>query len=143
VYCGDPADTVDHLLPRSWTGDGYARSVVETVPSCKQCNSILGDRCGPDIDERRAYVQERLAAKYANEIKTIDWTMDDLAELGPSLRTHICAGLIRKRWVQARLAWPRPADWMLDSQQTTALAMWARMQITSDEDARALARFRR
>lgn len=51
VYCGDPATTRDHVVPRSW------RYTTYTVPACVDCNCrILRDVPLFTVEDRRAYV---------------------------------------------------------------------------------------
>lgn len=40
-YCGDPAMTVDHLIPRS---RGGTNSQVNLVAACSPCNEFKADR---------------------------------------------------------------------------------------------------
>jgi len=42
AYCGETADTVDHVIPRSAGGDVW--SPDNLVASCKRCNSAKGNR---------------------------------------------------------------------------------------------------
>lgn len=42
AYCGNPATTVDHVLPRS--RGGHATSYLNTVACCTRCNSRKGSR---------------------------------------------------------------------------------------------------
>ena len=42
VYCGNYADTVDHLDPVSLGGD-VIPSIDRAVPACRSCNSIRGN----------------------------------------------------------------------------------------------------
>lgn len=39
IYCGRLADTVDHLLPRGFTGEANRRFTA-IVPACRWCNKI-------------------------------------------------------------------------------------------------------
>lgn len=48
VYCGAPAQTFDHLLPSK-------RGGVETVPSCRSCNSSKGARTPEEWLEEGLY----------------------------------------------------------------------------------------
>lgn len=41
VYCGDPADTIDHVIPRS---KGGTDDLDNLVPACRDCNSRKGNR---------------------------------------------------------------------------------------------------
>lgn len=40
-YCGTPADTVDHLIPKS---QGGTDDPTNLVPACRPCNSAKRDR---------------------------------------------------------------------------------------------------
>jgi 5-methylcytosine-specific restriction endonuclease McrA len=40
-YCGQPADTVDHVFPVARGGDSHW---LNLAPSCKSCNSSKGDK---------------------------------------------------------------------------------------------------
>lgn len=46
LYCGEYADTRDHLLPVTYTGRAVRRQVL-TVPAYRQCNSFIGDAAAP------------------------------------------------------------------------------------------------
>lgn len=105
-YCGDPADTVDHLLPRAWTGEAQ-RSLVDTVPACRECNSALGDSFLRSIIERREHVREHLRRKYRRILDLPVWTEPELAELDHSLRTRVEDSLARREWIMDRLRWPQ------------------------------------
>lgn len=41
VYCGDPADTIDHVIPKS---KGGTDDLDNLVPACRDCNSRKGNR---------------------------------------------------------------------------------------------------
>jgi 5-methylcytosine-specific restriction endonuclease McrA len=57
-YCGDPASTVDHILPRSRGGKYTWRN---TVAACSGCNQRKGDRT-PDEAGMRLRVVPRTPA---------------------------------------------------------------------------------
>lgn len=40
VYCGSPADSNDHVIPKNYDGPDRAQNMVR---SCKHCNSSKGD----------------------------------------------------------------------------------------------------
>ena len=48
VYCGDPADTADHVPPLASMPDGYWQG--ELVAACRSCNCRKGAEYG---NERR------------------------------------------------------------------------------------------
>lgn len=106
IYCGMPADTKDHLLPRTITGDAL-RKFVAVVPACKPCNSSIGDRVGHRVSHRREAAHHHIrqsSARYLELAKR--WPPEELAEVGPNLRSRIQAGIRRGEVAEARLAWP-------------------------------------
>ena len=105
IYCGRPADTVDHLLPRGYTGDA-ARHYTAVVPACRWCNSTLGARLTWTITERREIIRQKIRRKYANVLRTNDFTRAELSEFGPNLRADIETSMRAKKQVQQMLDWP-------------------------------------
>lgn len=106
IYCGMPANTRDHLLPRTVTGPAL-RKFVAVVPSCQSCNSSINDRIGHRITQRREAAHEHIRDAERRYLKLPkQWPPSALAELGPNLRRRIEAGLLRAEVAQARLAWP-------------------------------------
>lgn len=88
VYCGAFATDMDHLLPRSWTGDSI-RQLVPTVPSCGDCNGALSDTVEPRISERALIAAQRLRQRWAREVDARPWSRDELEDLTGSLRKHV------------------------------------------------------
>lgn len=58
IYCGDPADTEDHLEPvsrqTSRRRKGKMPGLGDTVPCCGECNSLLGAANAFTVKERAA-----------------------------------------------------------------------------------------
>lgn len=88
IYCGDFYTDQDHLLPRGWTGESQ-RKVTPTVPSCSQCNNILGAHFIPRIHERAAQVAHRLRIKYRKELSIKRWTKNEIADMSYTLQMKI------------------------------------------------------
>ena len=114
VYCGETADTMDHLLPRGWTGDAL-RKRVPVVPACRECNSTLGDRLIPEVQERRHYVHNRYRSKYRNRLRTVVLGSDDLAELGDGLRGAVIRQIAEHDRLMDRLSWPKSPTYDADA----------------------------
>lgn len=110
VYCGLSADTKDHLIPRGWSGD-TSRSFVLTVPACRQCNSFIGDKWAPTITERRVVAQKRIKSKYRDALRVHRFSIADLEEMGPNLRSMVDAKYAIAEVVRSRLAWPPYEDY--------------------------------
>jgi hypothetical protein len=111
VYCGMPAYTRDHLLPRPATGDALRRFVA-VVPSCGECNTAINDRGSHRITERRELAHEHIARKYRKFLELPDrWPPSELRQLGPILRKSVRDGIAKGVVAQARLAWPDEIDY--------------------------------
>lgn len=102
TYCGWDADSVDHLMPRGWTGEA-ARAFVAKVPACKDCNTRIGDRYAPTIALRKAIAYESLERKHRKLLATRSWTDDELEEFGTRLRHELEAREALRRVVKYRL----------------------------------------
>jgi hypothetical protein len=102
TYCGSTATDRDHVIPVSLTTCYTKRygDVAVTVPACRECNAILGNRLFKTFEARAAYVASRLKARYKKLLAAPSWTDEELAELGPSLRSSIIANAGAK--VEAR-----------------------------------------
>lgn len=109
-YCGFPADTRDHLIPRPMSGDDR-RSRVLTVPACRECNSAIQAKGGYRISERREIAQDHLRRKHRILLQTQDRTPAQLKTYGPTLRSYIRANMRLRAAVRSRLAWPEDLDY--------------------------------
>ena len=112
IYCGDPATTKDHVPPKKWlklfaTHRKFCTENKVIVPSCGNCNGILGGHPLFTIEERRAYVRTYLWRKFARLLMSPGWKESELEELGPSLRTYIKAQQSRKAHIQRRIGMAR------------------------------------
>ena len=107
-YCGEPADTKDHVIPHTvLTGAqrrGGHHDLGETVPCCRECNHLLGSKVFPSMEDRCHYVAGALRRRYSKLINAPAWTADELAELGPGLRASILADASRRNVVRRRIA---------------------------------------
>lgn len=120
VYCGISAETRDHLLPRTWTGESVRRNVL-TVPACRQCNTAINDRYAPSITARRKLSHDYIARKNARLLRMPEWSPDEVAELGDSLRSTVERGVFNRRLTRARLAWPEDDDYDLRAMQISGI----------------------
>ncbi len=117
VYCGDPANTIDHVCPVWHVArlfDHIAdhahrlRHGLLTVPSCRDCNSRLGGFIAYCVSEKREELKRRLRRKYQHLLGEYDWQPEELAELGHSLRSYIQGQETKRDWIMSRLHFPRP-----------------------------------
>ena len=54
VYCGDYADTIDHLIPHAFGGDNSRGNLV---PACGMCNCFASDMIFNDFAEKWNYIR--------------------------------------------------------------------------------------
>ncbi len=115
VYCGDPATSRDHVPPLShaasmvdlWAAQGR-RPELRLLPACRDCNSRLRNFPGTDLNERRREVKRKLRLKHRRLLGEYDWSDGELMELGRNLRSAIEGMEAKRRWIEARLEFPRP-----------------------------------
>jgi hypothetical protein len=105
IYCGQWASQRDHLIPEPWSGP-TVRTNVATVPSCRECNTLIGDYLTFSITKRRAYAHEKLRERYAKWLRCKRFTADELDEMGPNLRSTVEDGLRQRVLLEDRLRWP-------------------------------------
>lgn len=107
-YCGDVADTVDHVIPLSWNRVGArtnsgANGSTSVTPACRDCNINLSNVPIHSISGRRAYLAKKLAAKL-KRIRKVMWTADELDELGTGeLRQRVEGGLHARAHLEQRV----------------------------------------
>ena len=114
-YCGNPADTTDHVVPRSLliaitdsgvddlTAAAMKRGRRMTVPACRECNGMAGAKYHETLAERTEFVRERLNRRYRKVLGIPDWSAAELAELEPGLRGYVISGLIQRDLIRRRL----------------------------------------
>lgn len=111
-YCGQVADTLDHIPPllrvEMLTAAGQeCDGPYVKVPACIECNSALTSLNKMTLKERRAHVRGYLRKKYKKFLKIPNWDEDELAEVDPAFAKEIRASVNFANHVRARLAWMR------------------------------------
>lgn len=105
-YCGDPANSVDHIPPLSalpaFELSGYFPECI-AIPACIDCNVRLGSIPVYTLKKRRRVVLTKLQRKYRNILRKVVWDESELNELGNSLKSYIEAAENRRQWVLERL----------------------------------------
>lgn len=107
TYCGEPADTLDHVVPRSYLPPGvsvvtYNRKYV--VPACAECNCCLSNKAYHTVGSRAGYLAKRYARRYRAELLQVPWTDDELSELDMRLRQYVRTHLNMKTVALERIA---------------------------------------
>ncbi len=107
-YCGDPADSVDHCpalaVAYAWGTENLLNSGVSLllIPSCRECNLLLGDRPVLTPAARGEFLNKKLSDRYK---KFLGGTFNekDLTEYGVNLRSVLERHMNIKTWIERRL----------------------------------------
>lgn len=87
VYCGQVADSLDHVPPISLAIDLPLPDFLELNPSllpcCRHCNSIIGDSPSLNLSSRREIVEKYIEKRYPSLLKAgallvgVEFSMSD------------------------------------------------------------------
>jgi hypothetical protein len=113
-YCGEDADTKDHIIPVSfyYSGKRKGRHLTSEygkenlISSCRECNSIAGNKVFDDVYEKKDFIQQRLKFKYKKVINLPFWSEEEIKEMGSSLRKDIRIEQLARKWVLNRIDYP-------------------------------------
>ena len=104
-YCGDPADSLDHFIPhirnRTHSLKSFKRS--EVIPSCRECNTLLGEKLFESIGGRAGYLHTKYQTRYSKIISMPEWGNEELEELGYNLRSMVEQEIKTKKDVLRRV----------------------------------------
>ena len=118
IYCGQPADTVDHVPPLNRIDDyeslGLLQEQYILAPACRSCNSIANDKLEDGILQRIEVVKDRLAKNLRKYLKRVEWDEEELEELGPNLLSAVKANHIKTELAISRLEYYGGFDVVLD-----------------------------
>lgn len=103
-YCGNKSQARDHVTPRSRLGSQNAFQRHETLPTCTECNSMLGDFVTCCAAGKAEYLLEKYLLKY-KKYNSIDWSNNEKQELGYTLKTTISKFIQRKKELISRFLW--------------------------------------
>ncbi len=82
-----------------------APAAQETIPACRECNSLLRHTDIGSLEGRKAHVSQCLAKKYAKYLAMPEWTEEEISECGLALQAQIRAGLSIRDRTRTRLMW--------------------------------------
>lgn len=104
VYCGNTTDiTRDHVIPVSWESEKRSYKKGDTIKSCRECNSHLGDKLIFSVPDRAAYLLSTYSKKYSKLLKTEDYTDEELSEMDFNLKSMIRSNMNQKEFVKTRM----------------------------------------
>lgn len=112
AYCGDWANTLDHVIPISYLSSSDRNKIANysddsnLVEACRECNCLASNMVFDSIDEKRAYIQEKLEMRYARLIKMPIWTREEIKEMGWKFRNELKLSALAKKWIINRINYP-------------------------------------
>lgn len=110
VYCGAPAQSIDHVPPRDARPfiaefDLLTKFPYVEVDACGECNSALGNRALWTIKERKTFIKQYLKRKYSRYLKLPEWEDCEISELGYNLKIEVSRAKAIKGWLLKRINW--------------------------------------
>ena len=104
TYCGAyDGNNRDHVIPVSYTSLVRHYRPGTTVPSCSECNSLLGDKMFVTVPERAAYLYTVLPNRYRHELAIPDWTADDKKPMAKNMVKKIQTAIKHRDEIKDRL----------------------------------------
>jgi len=118
VYCGDPANATDHVIPVSFQTDHPKPPNRKTAFGpvafcCRSCNSILSNRIFDSFDDRCREVSRSIN----RDVKPVLWTKGEVRRLDISLRAYIEREQAYRLWMRFRSDWYQSRDYLLNLEQ--------------------------
>ena len=96
-YCGGYyATDRDHVHPVCAREGERAFAGQETVRCCRECNGALGGR-PLELEERVSFLVSFYTKKYKLNENSVEWSADEIAELGPRLKHRIKKALAKRK----------------------------------------------
>tara|TARA_R100000900_G_scaffold139757_1_gene119562 strand:+ start:416 stop:886 length:471 start_codon:yes stop_codon:yes gene_type:complete len=106
TYCGRPSNNRDHVVPRSFSDynpDNTPTTKKNTVPSCSQCNGVLGSRPILNIGDRAQFLIEMYTKKFKDLLAMPHHSDDDINELEGTLKKMMKNSMKQKKIVLDRM----------------------------------------
>lgn len=110
TYCGDTAQTIDHVIPVSFFDGKIVRSAalrgkgVRTY-ACSDCNCMLSNKYFESFRERCKYVNQGIERRFKRVLNMPVWTDEEFKELGKNIRSRLAEKLNLKALVLERIRW--------------------------------------
>lgn len=98
AYCGDPAEHIEHVIPRRLHQPTY------TVLSCAECNLLAGGFKATCFADKIDYIREKIRKRYKKYLRAPEWDDEELSEMGPQMARWLRACSQIRNWVLGRLS---------------------------------------
>lgn len=109
IYCGDYHSGIvrDHVVSVAWRGGVRHYDRSHTVPSCPQCNNLLGDKPLHNIADRAAFLVGAIEHHERRYLFTVDRTPEELAELDHFLAISVKSAMYEKAIALKRIEYAK------------------------------------
>lgn len=108
-YCGSPADTIDHIPPKSvrqfLIDHQVSKWEFKEVSACHECNTSLGTRLPWTPSGRKEAIKEILRKKYKHELAMPAWGQKEIDDLGHGLKEFVNQSRLFGEWIRKRIQW--------------------------------------
>jgi len=109
-YCGEGATAFDHVIPYSRLTNVEKRrnkhAVGVIIPTCHECNNLLGARLFDNIYQRALYVNKKLKKKYRTAIDaTLLWGEEEIQEMHGKLKDMVLQNIQTGEVAYDRVMW--------------------------------------
>ena len=113
IYCGEPASVLEHLIPLCFLETRIRKGGARFLraESCGDCNRMLGSSFFETLDLRVEWVNFRLSA-IDRKVVVAEWTAQELADMGYSLRSRIRQQQSIKAQTRRRASWVQTPDYI-------------------------------
>ena len=118
VYCGDMANSVDHVIPVSYQTEedrpqGWLTNFGPVAHCCSRCNNTLSNKYFDTFQERCREASELIDC----EVKSVEWTKREILGLDLSLQRFVEQKQAYRLWMRFRADWFESRDYLLNLEQ--------------------------
>lgn len=114
-YCGETADTIDHVVPISYYYPGKRNNGLHLTPEydeenlvdcCRECNCLASNKVFDSALKKKEHVQEQLIKKYKKIINMPFWSEEEISQMGYVLKKEIKIQQLARKWILNRVNYP-------------------------------------
>ena len=104
IYCGDIWRIEKHHYKESVANSGRKRtfSKKNTLPTCRECNALLG-ASNPSYIDCCYILYEKVSSRHKDLLSMPNWTKEELGELSKNLRRKTKLAMLKKEIHMNRL----------------------------------------
>jgi hypothetical protein len=104
-YCGYLADNRDHITPHSFLSNSSKRKFrgKEILNACGECNKSAGAKGAIFLEDKIKFLIERYTIRYQLNVLIPEWSDEELAELGRSLKSAVKRKILNRQRAQEKV----------------------------------------